>query len=69
LIIFTVELNQHWTGFSWTTVGHFPVIVTVKLLWNNLYCIKRYINKGDLTFPNFLHPVRFLLCATAFMWS
>ncbi len=22
---------------------------TVKLLWHNLYCVKRYINKGDLT--------------------
>jgi len=31
------------------SLNHFPVI-TVKLLWNHLHCIKPYINKGDLTF-------------------
>ncbi len=29
--------------------NYFPVD-TVKLLWHNQYCIKRYINKGDLTY-------------------
>ncbi len=28
------------------------LFVTVKLLWNNLYCIKRYINKYDLQHQN-----------------
>jgi len=38
------ELNQHAEQYS---IFH---IITVKLLWNNLYCIKHYKNKGDLTF-------------------
>jgi len=41
-MIFSTELNQHWTDFSWTTaeMHHFR---------NNLYCVKHNINKGDLT--------------------
>jgi len=27
-------------------------VITVKLLSNNVYCLSRYINKGDLTVYN-----------------
>jgi len=37
-MIFTTEMNQHWTA----EFHYFPVI-HVKLLSNNLYCIMRYI--------------------------
>ena len=41
---------QWWTAFVilhyWHTVF---LINVVQLLWHNLFCLKRYINKGDLT--------------------
>jgi len=48
-MIFTTEVNQHWTDFSWTTaeMHHIPVI-PVKLLWNKLKLYKA-LYKGDLT--------------------
>jgi len=51
-----MEMNQHWTYLSKTMTLLYTAktifgawIITVKLLWNNLYCKKRYINKGDFT--------------------
>jgi len=45
-MVFTTELNTELTSAA--EMQHFPTI-TVKLLWNNLICIKCYIKKGDLT--------------------
>ena len=56
-------MNHQWTYLSWTmtlfssrsavqlkqTLLHYFPVITVKLLWNNLYCKKCYTNKGDLT--------------------
>lgn len=51
-MIFKSELNQHRIFLSLTiTLFHWIIIVlliTVKLLWNNPYCIKCHKNKGDL---------------------
>jgi len=35
-------------------------VITVKLLWYNLYCKKRYLNKGYLMRVLALHVMRFL---------
>jgi len=40
--IFFYAVQLKWTLFA--LLNCFPVI-TVKLLWNNLYCINCYINK------------------------
>jgi len=53
----TLLLNQHWTDFSWimtlVLTAEIKLVAllihfTMNLLLNNLYCIKRCINKSDL---------------------
>ncbi len=42
---------------SWIVCCHLftmLLFITVKLLWNHLFCIKRYINKGDLTWLDYI---------------
>ncbi len=52
------SLNNQWADFNWKIV--FTIILlhywhtiflfsAVKLHWHNLYCIKNYINKNDLS--------------------
>ncbi len=45
-VFFRAALHQKSSLHHWIIILLF---IPVKLLWNNLYCIKRYINKGDLT--------------------
>ncbi len=57
-------LNHQWTDFNWKNdllMSSFIIdklfflFDSVKLLWHNQYCIKRYINKGDLTWLYILY--------------
>ncbi len=45
-LFFRAALHQKSSLHHWIIILLF---IPVKLLWNNLYCIKRYINRGDLT--------------------
>jgi len=60
MTLFTAALQPRLSP----SLNNLPVI-TVKLLWSHLYCIKLYINKGDVTWlgthvvPNLYHDFIF----------
>ncbi len=56
-----VSLNQWWIDFNWkieclllspSIIDTIFLFNILKLLWHNLFSIKHYINKGELTFTN-----------------
>ncbi len=54
---------ENWL-FSIVLLHTFVLFDTVNLLWHNLYCIKRYINKDDLTI--WLFP---MICNSLQSWK